>query len=519
VTDINVPNLVNVYEMLVKERQTRVLMTQLALSNKVNDQDHVKAIEKQWSEFDDADKVYNTIPFGPGEQETYDLVKKTIDEERAAQKKALDTYAKASNEKSPEFKQFVQIVTSEVNPLGDKVRTNSMKWREYHKDFSKKNGDEGIASARAGATLSMGTLGLGSLIGLIFAVLFSNGLVRTLRAISTAIAESSGQVSSAAGQIASSSEELSQAATEQAASLEETAASIEEMSSMVNKNNENSRNSARATDESLGGTNKGKQAVEQMIRSMAEINESNSQIAEIVKVIREIDSKTKVINDIVFQTKLLSFNASVEAARAGEHGKGFAVVAEEVGNLAQMSGSAAEEISSLLESSIQKVEGIVGQTRTKVENGTQTAQSCGAVLDEIVKSVTSVAKMAGEISTACNEQSQGVQEITKAMNQLDQVTQQNAATSEEAASAAEELSAQAESLNSLVNNLVQAVEGSAGQQAPAAPAPAKAAKQKTEAKVVKLEQRKAKAEKPAPMRQAAGAETAPEYEDPRFREV
>ncbi|EQC49763.1 methyl-accepting chemotaxis protein [Bacteriovorax sp. DB6_IX] len=79
-------------------------------------------------------------------------------------------------------------------------------------------------------------------------------------------------------------------------------------------------------------------------------SEGNKKINEIVSVINEISEKTKVINDIVFQTKLLSFNASVEAARAGEHGKGFAVVAEEVGNLAQMSGKAAEEMVKFLES-------------------------------------------------------------------------------------------------------------------------------------------------------------------------
>jgi methyl-accepting chemotaxis protein len=89
------------------------------------------------------------------------------------------------------------------------------------------------------------------------------------------------------------------------------------------------------------------------------MNKSNDEISSIVKVIAEIGDKTKVINDIVFQTKLLSFNASVEAARAGEQGKGFAVVAEEVGNLATMSGKAAEEISSMLGDSMGKVELIV----------------------------------------------------------------------------------------------------------------------------------------------------------------
>jgi methyl-accepting chemotaxis protein len=62
-----------------------------------------------------------------------------------------------------------------------------------------------------------------------------------------------------------------------------------------------------------------------------DIIQNYDEIAGISKVIATIEERTKVINDIVFQTKLLSFNASVEAARAGEHGKGFAVVAEEVG--------------------------------------------------------------------------------------------------------------------------------------------------------------------------------------------
>ena len=65
-------------------------------------------------------------------------------------------------------------------------------------------------------------------------------------------------------------------------------------------------------------------------------------------IIQEIEDKTKAIDEIVFQTKLLSFNASVEAERAGEHGRGFSVVAQEVGNLAQLSGKSAAEINEIL---------------------------------------------------------------------------------------------------------------------------------------------------------------------------
>lgn len=151
--------------------------------------------------------------------------------------------------------------------------------------------------------------------------------------------DNSNQVTSAAQQIASSSEELSQAATEQAASLEETASSIEEMNSMVQKNAENAQRTSDLATSSSNSAEKGKQVVHDMISAiddisasnntiMEQIDASNRQISDIVKVIAEIGEKTEVINDIVFQTKLLSFNASVEAARAGEHGKGFAVVAK-----------------------------------------------------------------------------------------------------------------------------------------------------------------------------------------------
>lgn len=206
---------------------------------------------------------------------------------------------------------------------------------------------------------------------------------------------------------------------------------------------------------------------------MQQINQSNEQMTDIVRVIQEIGNKTKVINDIVFQTKLLSFNASVEAARAGEHGKGFAVVAEEVGNLAQMSGNAAKDISSMLGESIQKVEAIVQDTKVKVESlvaqgkgrveaGVNVARQCGEVLNEIVSDVTSVSGMAKEIASASQEQSIGISEINKAMGQLDQVTQQNASASEHAASAAQKLSTQAESLQRSVVSLVGTIEGAKG---------------------------------------------------------
>jgi methyl-accepting chemotaxis protein len=300
-------------------------------------------------------------------------------------------------------------------------------------------------------------------LSLVIAFFTLRALTRAIDEIVKNLSDSSIQVSSASNQIASSAEELSQAATEQAASLEETAASVEEMNSMIAKNSENAKSAEETSAKSQDAVAQGKEVIKKMSDSMEAINRSSEGMAETVKVIEQIDKKTKVINEIVNKTELLSFNASVEAARAGEHGKGFAVVAEEVGNLARMSGAAAEEIAALLEESIRKVNQMVQDTKKNVETGAEITRECGDVFEEVVKNVTSVSGMATEISSASQEQARGCGEITKAMNQLDQMTQQNAATSEECASAAEELSAQAEALKNAVGHLVATVNGASAQ--------------------------------------------------------
>lgn len=325
----------------------------------------------------------------------------------------------------------------------------------------------------------VGMLALGGAILLSF-LLFEQ-LRRAINAVVKGLASNSEQVEAASIQVSDSAHKLSQSSTEQAASLQQTAASTQQLTSMVQRNLENAKASAGKTETSQRNAQRGKQVVEEMAKAiteidksnqaiMAQVNDSNAKISEITKVIAEIGNKTKVINDIVFQTKLLSFNASVEAARAGEHGKGFAVVAEEVGNLARMSGEAAKGIGTLLESSIQKVEDIVNETKTnverlvtigkqKVEAGARIAQECSGVLDEIVDNVSDVNKMSTDIRAASEEQAQGVSEISRAMGQLDYVTQTNASAAHQAASAASHLSDQAKSLKSTVADLLAIVEG------------------------------------------------------------
>ncbi|OFY98721.1 MAG: hypothetical protein A2Z97_11280, partial [Bdellovibrionales bacterium GWB1_52_6] len=318
----------------------------------------------------------------------------------------------------------------------------------------------------------------------IVATLIIRSVTGRVRTVSDSLSSGSKEVSSAAIKIAETSAELSASAVEQASAIQETVSSVDEVNAMVGKTAENAKKSFHASKSSNDAAVRGKTAIEEMIGAINDIDQSNNdvsrqliegnqKISEITKVIAEIGNKTKVINDIVFQTKLLSFNASVEAARAGGHGKGFSVVAEEVGNLAQMSGNAAKEIAQLLDGSIKKVEGIVRDTtqqveqltsvgKQKISQGTETAKRCGNILNEIVVSVNDVSQLVEEITNASQEQAQGVQEISKAMGQLDEVTHQNTKASEQASVAGEQLNVQASGLAQLVRDLKELIEGSGG---------------------------------------------------------
>ncbi len=343
------------------------------------------------------------------------------------------------------------------------------------------NADEAFASLSI-MRIAFGVFLLASAVIIsLFAAWFARTLSGALSKVTEGLRVEAEKVATTSVALADLSTKLSEATTEQAASLQETVASIDEISAMISRNADSASTSTRTSETSNLAARKGKEKVELMLESISAIangnqeiidqmQKSNREISEIVKVIEEISIKTQVINEIVFQTKLLSFNASVEAARAGEHGKGFAVVAEEVGNLASMSGKAATEITEMLGKSVNRVtvivdgtkglmESLIRQSKEKVEQGTSTAHECAQALDEILVNVSTVNEMVCEIATASKEQSQGVTEVNKAMSELDQVTQSNSASAMESSHSAGELKFQAEKLNQLIDELRGLVAG------------------------------------------------------------
>ena len=257
-----------------------------------------------------------------------------------------------------------------------------------------------------------------------------NTTAAKLRDTLTQVVEASRRIRQSADEISSGADALSTRAVSQAATLEQTAAALEQMTASVKSAAEGARSAEVTTAEAQQEARESGAVVQNAVNAMSKIEESSSQITQIISV----------IDDIAFQTNLLSLNAGVEAARAGEAGRGFAVVASEVRALAQRTSEAAMEIKTLIRDS-----------ETYVEDGVSMVNRAGQALESIVGRVNNISKLVSGIAEGAAEQASGLGEINSGVGQLDQVTQQNAAMAQNSASTSNVLNGDAARLEELVN--------------------------------------------------------------------
>lgn len=257
----------------------------------------------------------------------------------------------------------------------------------------------------------------------------------------------SSELNGAIDQIANVSHDINSASKEQLDSLSSTVSASREIGFMIEKTAETTKHLEDQSVQLKALSDTGRGAVNGMVASSHEIKQGNhdfnntmkvsiEELQASVKIIQEVAEKTEVINDIVFQTRLLAFNASVEAARAGEAGKGFSVVAEEVGKLAQLSGHAAKEISEIvkkstgvIESAILKTKGeiedLTGDVRAKITHGLKQAENCEEIFNSISRKIEENNELIEQISRASKEQSEGVSLLDRSMIALQETAERN----------------------------------------------------------------------------------------------
>jgi methyl-accepting chemotaxis protein len=225
-------------------------------------------------------------------------------------------------------------------------------------------------------------------------------------------------LSSNADVLSNNVSKLTTSANSQAASLEETAAAIEEITANMQNSSQNITKMTSYANEVSSSVEIGQKLASKTAISMDEINVQTQAIADSITV----------IDQIAFQTNILSLNAAVEAATAGEAGRGFAVVAQEVRNLASRSAEAAKEIKEL----------VINATN-KANEGKVISSEMIQGYEKLNSNIHNTLSLINEVSSSSKEQFNAMEQINDTVNNLDRVTQQNAVSAEEANKVAREV--------------------------------------------------------------------------------
>ncbi len=238
------------------------------------------------------------------------------------------------------------------------------------------------------------------------------------------------QVNSGANQVSTGAQALSQGTMQQKVSINGLVSNVTEITTQIQNSTVRCSNASDLVDRATGYAAEADTKMEQLVAATKNIDQSSTQIVSIIKTIQ----------DIAFQTNVLSLNAAVEAARAGTAGKGFSVVADEVQNLAAKSAEAARNTSAL-----------IGRSIDDVKTGTESTNLAISAMQVISECIQSIKVLMDEISLASVQQSEMIVSVENRIKEVSNVIQANSSAAEESAAISNELSNQAKTLNQLIS--------------------------------------------------------------------
>lgn len=284
------------------------------------------------------------------------------------------------------------------------------------------------------ATIGIILILVSSTIGFVF----SNRLSNSLSSISSIVHSSSIELEKSGNLISNGSQNLSSISSQLASSVEEITSSMEELQSIIESNSKNVNESGTMIEDIKSKSDEGAKQAENLQKAMIQIVNDSKKIIKIIKI----------IEDIAFQTNILSLNAAIESARVGEVGKGFAVVAQQVKQLALKSSNSIKETSELIETIIQSINKGMEQVNITKENSEQIKEISNKIYTFLA-----------DVSLSLKEQTKGANQITTAISEINTQVQNIASISEENASVNEEMYSRIAELERIVQQLNEIING------------------------------------------------------------
>ncbi|GGH41679.1 methyl-accepting chemotaxis protein [Paenibacillus silvae] len=268
-----------------------------------------------------------------------------------------------------------------------------------------------------------------------------NRMVDNLKMLINNIVMNSQSVAASSEQISASTQEIASTSTSQSSEAGNISELFKELSLAINSVAASAEEAAELSNDTVKTAREGGHVVQTSLEGMQAVN---MKMAKLEEDSRKIGDIIEVIDDIAEQTNLLALNAAIEAARAGEQGRGFAVVADEVRKLAERSGEATKEITTIIKVMQENTKQSVQAVADSVEQSSKT----GAAFDQIIEMVNNSSQKVNEIAAACEEEAAQAAEVMSSVESI-------SASSEESAAASEETAATCQSLAHLAEELAQ----------------------------------------------------------------